>query len=127
MTRILKKSHSCASLPQQRVPEAPRVEGLEPDVAAVTVGGDPSPAAMKEAGTNRMATQLLKLAPRMGRRQAEEITQALSEQTVVVVGTNAAATLLPCLAEQLAALRRQRSEIAVVVENWWRLTLFHLS
>jgi transposase len=77
----------------------------------------PSPAAMKQAGTNRMATRLLKLAPRMGRRLAEEITQALSEQTVVVVGTNAAATVLPRLAEQLAALRRQRSEIAVVVEK----------
>jgi transposase len=77
----------------------------------------PSPAAMKTAGTTRMATRLLKLAPRMGRRLAEEITQALSEQTVVVVGTNAAATVLPRLAEQLAALRRQRTEIAVVVEK----------
>ena len=77
----------------------------------------PSPAAMKAAGTTRMVTRLLKLAPRMGRRLAEEITQALSEQTVVVVGTNAAATVLPRLAEQLAALRRQRTEIAVVVEK----------
>lgn len=77
----------------------------------------PSPAAMKAAGTTRIATRLLKLAPRMGRRLAEEITQALSEQTVVVVGTNAAATVLPRLAEQLAALRRQRTEIAVVVEK----------
>jgi transposase len=77
----------------------------------------PSPAAMKAAGTTRMATRLLKLAPRMGRRLAEEITQALSEQTVVVVGTNAAATVLPRLAEQLATLRRQRTEIAVVVEK----------
>ena len=77
----------------------------------------PSPAAMKSAGAARMATRLLKRAPRIGRRLAEEITQALSEQTVVVVGTNAAATVLPRLAEQLAALRRQRTEIAVVVEK----------
>ena len=77
----------------------------------------PSPAAMKTAGTTRMATWLLKLAPRMGRRLAEEITQALGEQTVVVVGTNAATTVLPRLAEQLAALRRQRSDIAVEVEK----------
>jgi transposase len=76
----------------------------------------PSPAAMKSAGTARMATRLVKRAPRIGRRLAEEITQALSEQSVVVVGTNAAATVLPRLAEQLAALRRQRAEIAVVVE-----------
>ena len=77
----------------------------------------PSPAAMKAAGTSRLATRLTKLAPRIGRRLAQEITQALSEQTVVVVGTEAAATVLPRLAEQLAALRRQRTEIAVVVEN----------
>ncbi|WP_035771415.1 IS110 family transposase [Arthrobacter sp. Br18] len=75
-----------------------------------------SPEAMKTAGTKRMATRLMKLAPRMGRRP-EDISQALSEQTVVVVGTNAAATVLPRLAEQLAALRRQRAEIAVVVEK----------
>lgn len=77
----------------------------------------PSPAAMKAAGTTRMATRLLRLAPRIGRRLAEEITHALSEQTVVVVGTKAAATVLPRLAEQLAALRRQRSDIAVEVEK----------
>ncbi|TFD83765.1 IS110 family transposase [Cryobacterium fucosi] len=77
----------------------------------------PSPAAMKAAGTTRMATRLVKRAPRMGRRLAEEITRALSEQTVVVVGTNAAATVLPRLAEQLAALRQQRADIAVEVEK----------
>ena len=64
-----------------------------------------------------MATRLLTLAPRMGRRLAEEITRALSEQAVVVVDTNAAATVLPRLAEQLAALRRQRWDIAVEVEK----------
>lgn len=59
----------------------------------------PSPAAMKTARITRMATPLLRLAPRMGRRLAEEISQALSERTVIVVGTNAAATVLPRLAE----------------------------
>ncbi len=75
----------------------------------------PSPAAMKAAGTTRLGNRLVKLAPRMGRRLAEEISQALSEQTVVVVGTNAAS--LPRLAEQLAGLRQQRAEIAVEVER----------
>ena len=77
----------------------------------------PSPAAMKAAGTVRLGNRLVKLAPRIGRRLAEEISQALSEQTVVVVGTNAASLVLPRLAEQLAALRRQRAEIAVEVER----------
>ena len=46
-----------------------------------------------------------------------QITEAMSEQTVVVIGTNAATTMLPKLAEQLAALRRQRAEITVEVER----------
>lgn len=53
----------------------------------------------------------------MGHRLASEIMDALAAQTVVVVGTNAAAVVLPRLAEQLAALRRQRAEIAVLVEE----------
>ncbi|MCU1443511.1 MAG: transposase [Cryobacterium sp.] len=77
----------------------------------------PSPAAMAAAGETRLGNRLVKLAPRMGRRLAGEIKQALSEQTVVVVGTKAASTVLPRLAEKLAALRRQRDEIAVEVEK----------
>lgn len=77
----------------------------------------PSPAAMAAAGETRLGNRLTKLAPRMGRRLAAEIKQALSEQTVVVVGTNAASVVLPRLAEQLSDLRRQRSEIAVEVEK----------
>lgn len=77
----------------------------------------PSPAAMAAAGETRLGNRLIKLAPRMGRRLAAEIKQALSEQTVVVVGTNAASVVLPRLAEQLSDLRRQRAEIAVEVEK----------
>ncbi|RFA06629.1 IS110 family transposase [Subtercola boreus] len=77
----------------------------------------PSPAAMKAAGPTRLGNRLVKLAPRMGRRLAAEISQALSEQTVVVVGTNAASLVLPRLAEQLTGLRRQRAEIAAEVER----------
>jgi hypothetical protein len=46
-------------------------------------------------------------APRVGKRWATEIVQALSEQTGVVQGTRAATVVLPRLAQQLAALRRQ--------------------
>ncbi|MFB9283451.1 IS110 family transposase, partial [Pseudoclavibacter helvolus] len=65
----------------------------------------------------RLANRLVKLAPRMGKRLADEIMQALSEQTVVVVGTNAASLVLPRLAKQLEDLRTQRTEIAVEVER----------
>ncbi len=77
----------------------------------------PSPAALHAAGEKRIANRLVKLAPRMGRRFAAEIVAALSEQTVVVIGTNAATMVLPRLAEQLTALRRQRDEVATEVER----------
>ncbi|MFJ8894304.1 IS110 family transposase [Leifsonia sp. NPDC102414] len=79
----------------------------------------PSPAAMRAAGEKRLRNRLLKNAPRKGRVWAAEIITALGEQTVVVTGTAAAAAalVLPRLAEQLQALRRQRDEIAVEVEK----------
>jgi hypothetical protein len=64
----------------------------------------------------RLTTRLTTRAPKIGRRLAEDITAALSEQTVTVVGTSAAAMVLPRPAEQLATLRRQRAEVAVEVE-----------
>lgn len=77
----------------------------------------PSPQALKSAGQKRLATRLTKLAPRMGERLATDIIAALGEQTVVVVGTGAASTVLPRLAEQLQALRRQRDDVAAEVEK----------
>ncbi|MGC5225487.1 IS110 family transposase [Micromonospora sp. DT81.3] len=77
----------------------------------------PSPAAMRAAGERRVGNRMLKNAPRKGRVWAAEIVAALGEQTVVVTGTSAAALVLPRLAEQLAALRRQRDEIAGEVEK----------
>jgi transposase len=53
----------------------------------------------------------------LGKTLAHEIVQALSEQTVVVPGTNAATIVLPRLAHQLAELRRQREEVALEVEE----------
>lgn len=55
--------------------------------------------------------------PPMGKGLAHEIFVALSEQTVIVRGTNAATIVLPRLAHQLAALRRQRDEDAQEVEQ----------
>lgn len=77
----------------------------------------PSPAAMRSLGRARLATRLRRRAPRKGDRLADEIFDALAQQTVVVTGTDAAAKVLPRLAEQLIMLRRQRDEIAVQVEE----------
>jgi transposase len=77
----------------------------------------PSPRLLRSAGRGRLAARLRKLAPRIGDRIAEEVWAALDKQTVVVTGTDAAAKVLPRLAEQLVVLRRQRDEIAEQVER----------
>ena len=83
---------------------------------------NPSPAQLSSLSERQLANRLLKLAPRMGKTWAAEIVQALAEQTVVVAGTQAASIVLPRLALQLAALRKQRDEVAKEVE---RLVLAH--
>ncbi|QBP53953.1 IS110 family transposase [Burkholderia pseudomallei] len=82
----------------------------------------PSPSALAAANEKTLANRLTKLAPRMGKNLAAEIVQALSEQAVTVPGTQAATIVMPRLAQQLAALRKQRDEIAAEVE---RLVLAH--
>lgn len=58
----------------------------------------------------------------MGKSLANEIVRALSEQAVIVPGTQAATIVIPRLAEQLAALCKQRDEVAAEVE---RLVVTH--
>ncbi|AJY43658.1 transposase family protein [Burkholderia humptydooensis] len=81
-----------------------------------------SPSALAAANEKTLANRLTKLAPRMGKNLAAEIVQALNEQAVIVPGTQAATIVMPRLAQQLAALRKQRDEIAAEVE---RLVLAH--
>ncbi|EFW49260.1 IS110 family transposase [Shigella dysenteriae] len=71
----------------------------------------------RSLGEKKLAAQLCQLAPRLGKRLAADIAQALAEQTVVVPGTNAAAVVLPRLALQLITLRKQRDEVALEVEQ----------
>lgn len=77
----------------------------------------PSPADLRRAGQKRVANRLLKRAPRKGGVWAAEIFDALDQQTVTVVGTNAAGIVLPRLAKQLIELRQQRTDIAAEVES----------
>jgi transposase len=77
----------------------------------------PSPQALSATSEKRLTTHLGKLAPRLAKTLPGEIFKALREQTVVVPGTNAVGLVLPKLAAQLAALRRQREELAREVEQ----------
>ena len=82
----------------------------------------PSPAQLAAASQKQLANRLTKLAPRMGKTWAAEIAQALTEQTVVVLGTKAASccarrgSTRPC-AYNVMRWRRKLSD-------WCLLTLF---
>jgi transposase len=76
----------------------------------------PTPEALRHAGRRRIGKRLTKLAPRMGERLAGEIIDALDQQTVTVVGTNAATIVLPQLARMLADIRESRDTVFTHVE-----------
>lgn len=117
--QVTATSNRIRGLLTQIHPALERVLGPHLDHKAVVdlLQRHPAPADLAKLGPTRLANRLVKLAPRMGKRLAAEIMQALSEQTVVVVGTNAASLVLPRLAKQLEDLRTQRAEIAVEVER----------
>lgn len=77
----------------------------------------PSPQALQAAGRGRIAVRLRRLAPRLADRLAIQIEAALDEQTVIVTGTDAAAVVLPRLAEQLSLILEQRQQLAEQLEE----------
>ena len=76
----------------------------------------PTPADLKHAGKARIDARLKKHGCRRHATWAGQIVSALEHQTVVVAGTDAAATVLPHLARQLIAPRAQRADVAAQVE-----------
>ena len=60
----------------------------------------PSPAQLAACGEEQLQRELKPLAPRLYKRLARDIMQALSEQTVVVPGTDSASLVLPRLCAQ---------------------------
>jgi transposase len=75
-----------------------------------------SPAAIRAAGHERVATLLREHAPRLAARLADEIFAALDEQSVTVPGTDAAVLILPGLAASLGATLHQRAQLATQIE-----------
>jgi transposase len=71
-----------------------------------------SPEALRSAGHERIEARLLIRAPRIGSQMANDIELALGEQTIVIPGTRASASVLVRLAGQLQLLRHQREDIA---------------
>ena len=122
--QITQTSNRVRGLLTQIHPALERVLGPRLDHPAVLdlLERYPSPAQLAAVSEKQLANRLIKLAPRMGKKLAAEIVQALSQLSVVVLGTQAASIVLPRLAQQLSALRTQREDIAKEVE---RLVLAH--
>ncbi|RQU25729.1 IS110 family transposase [Burkholderia cenocepacia] len=122
--QVTQTSNRIRGLLTQIHPALERVLGPRLDHPAVLdlLERYPSPAALAGTSEKTLANRLTKLAPRMGKGLAAEIVQALREQAVTVPGTQAATIVMPRLAQQLAALRKQRDEVAAEVE---RLVLAH--
>ncbi len=105
--RTLPHALRTLKLADEQIAELSMLCGFDDDLAAQTT-----------QASNRIRGLLTQiLAPRLGKRLAADIAQALAEQTVVVPGTNAAAVVLPRLALQLITLRKQRDEVALEVEQ----------
>ncbi len=117
--QITQVSNRIRGLLTQIHPALERVLGPRLDHPAVCalLQKYPSPVALSVVSEKRLVGYLTKLAPRLGKTLAAEIHQALREQTVVVPGTQAVGLVLPKLGAQLAALRRQREELAAEVEQ----------
>ena len=90
---------------------------LEHDAVLEVIAAWPTPADLKRAGKSRIDARLKKHGCRRHATWAGQIVSALEHQTVVVAGTDAAATVLPHLARQLIALHAQRADVAAQVET----------
>lgn len=111
-------SHRIRGLLTQIHPALERVLGPRLDHPAVLdlLRTWPTPQDLRRAGTKRIAARLRKLAPRIGDRLAEEISQALDRQTVVVTGTESAGLVLAQLAGMLEGLHTARDTVLTKVE-----------
>lgn len=75
-----------------------------------------APGEIQAAGIEQITAELRNNAPRMARRLAEEIFDALAEQTVVVPGTDAAKIIVPGLATSLRSTLDQRTRLEIEIE-----------
>ncbi|MDN5818945.1 MAG: transposase, partial [Yaniella sp.] len=76
----------------------------------------PTPKALQTAGRGHVRKRISKHNPRLAAKLTDAIFEALDGQTVVVPGTEAATTIVPMLADQLAELQRQRHTVYTQVE-----------
>ena len=89
---------------------------LEHDAVLEVIAAWPTPAALRKAGRARVDAKLKAHGARRHATWAGAIIDALTAQSVVVAGTDAAGVVLPHLARQLISLHAQRADVASQVE-----------
>lgn len=116
--QITQTSNRIRGLFTQIHPPLERILGpwLEHDAVMEVLASWPTPAQLKHAGKARIDAKLKKQGARRHTAWAGAILDALDEQTVVVVGTDAAGLVIPHLARQLISLHAQRADVATHLE-----------
>ncbi|PQZ97223.1 IS110 family transposase [Arthrobacter sp. MYb229] len=117
--QITQTSNRIRGLFTQIHPPLERILGpwLEHDAVLEVLASWPTPAQLKHAGKARIDAKLKKQGARRHTAWASAIIDALDEQTVVVVGTDAAGLVIPHLARQLISLHAQRVDVANHLET----------
>lgn len=100
-------------------PHLERVLGPRLDHPAVleVLAQHGTPTSLLQAGRDDLVELLRPHAPRMAGRLADDILAALSEQTVVVAGTDAAGTVITNLAASLRTVLAQRHTLQNQIES----------
>jgi len=116
--QITQTSNRIRGLFTQIHPPLERILGpwMEHDAVLEVLASWPTPAQLKHAGKTRIDAKLKKQGARRHTAWASAILDALDEQTVIVVGTDAAGLVIPHLARQLISLHAQRADVATHLE-----------
>ncbi len=116
--QITQTSNRARGLFTQIHPSLERVLGpwLDHDAVLDVLAAWPTPAALKHAGKARIDAKLKKHGARRHTAWAGTNIDTLDEQTVIVVGTDAAGLVIPHLARQLISLHAQRVDVASHLE-----------
>ena len=116
--QITQTSNRIRGLFTQIHPPLERVIGpwLEHDAVWEVLAAWPTPTQLKHAGKARIDAKLKKHGARRHTAWAGAILEALDQQSVVVVGTDAAGLVIPHLARQMISLHDQRVDVATHLE-----------
>jgi len=90
---------------------------LDHDAILEVLATWPTPEQLRRAGRARIDAKLQKHSARRHLAWAQELLDALAQQSIIVTGTDAAGAVIPHLVRQLILLHAQRADVALRVEE----------